>query len=60
MTRADLCTRLRDELDAWLSSDEATAPATINDVDSLFLALDGVLDDCRGFMDEQFSRAKES
>lgn len=51
MTKHAIRDRLHQELDAWSIDGEAT----LEDLDVLIVSLDAALDDCREFLDQQFT-----
>lgn len=57
MTRAHVFDRIRDELAAWAEgSDELV---TLDEFDDLRISIDVALDECRGFLEQQFGSDKE-
>lgn len=58
MTRSHVFDRVRDELAAWAEgSDE---PVTLDEFDDLRISIDVALDECRGFLEQQFGSDKET
>jgi hypothetical protein len=61
MTRAEICRKVREEIEVWEANGLGELSATAEDFEVLVLALDGIVDECREFLENRFSsEMKES
>lgn len=61
MTRQEIGNRVRDELDVF-EDGRGLEATSVENLDELTVSIDAALDECRGFLEQQFSaeRLKES